>query len=168
MPNGVDLWDWGELAAVALHEARRVLGDRHDSEDAAQEAIIRAYRARRRCLTPEAPSGWVRAIARREALRILAARRTQAARDGARWAAEDPQAPGGVLADLSDTIVERLTAHTILVQIPAGERALLVRRYLFEHSSAQIAADLQLPASTVRVRLHRALERFREHHLPDP
>jgi DNA-directed RNA polymerase specialized sigma24 family protein len=40
----------------------------------------------------------------------------------------------------------------------------LVRRYLLEHSSSEIAADLDLPASTVRVRLHRAVARFHEHH----
>jgi RNA polymerase sigma factor (sigma-70 family) len=130
--------------------------------------MIRAYRARRRCLTPEAPSGWVRAIARREALRILAARGAETGSEVDRSA----RMPGGaavsdgVLEDVSGAVVDRVAAQTILVQIPAGERALLVRRYLLEHSSAQIAAELQLSASTVRVRLHRALERFREHHQP--
>jgi RNA polymerase sigma factor (sigma-70 family) len=130
--------------------------------------MIRAYRARRRCLTPEAPSGWVRAIARREALRILAARGAETVSEVDRSA----RVPGGaavsdgVLEDVSGAVVDRVAAQTILVQIPAGERALLVRRYLLEHSSAQIAAELQLSASTVRVRLHRALERFREHHQP--
>src|SRR3954471_8347279 len=65
-------WDWLRLRALCLREAQRVLGRGAAAEDAAQEAAIRAWRQRRRCLTPDRPDPWVTTIARREALRIAA------------------------------------------------------------------------------------------------
>src|SRR3954451_25094459 len=63
-------WDWLRLRALCLREAQRVLGRGAAAEDAAQEAAIRAWRQRRRCLTPDRPEPWITTIARREALRI--------------------------------------------------------------------------------------------------
>lgn len=60
-------------------------------------------------------------------------------------------------------MLDRLMARDTLAHVPTADRALLVRRYLLEQSSTEIAGALSLPASTVRVRLHRAVKRLREH-----
>jgi RNA polymerase sigma-70 factor, ECF subfamily len=152
--NCADSWDWAALGRVALRESRRVLGDGQDAEDAAQEAMIRAFRSRVRCLSAQAPEGWVRAIARREAYRQFSAAQThETALDHV--PEERVDAPIGVVHD-------QLAAAEVLSRIPVADRSLLLRRYVLDQSSAQIAAELALPPATVRVRIHRAAKRLRE------
>jgi RNA polymerase sigma-70 factor (ECF subfamily) len=150
----IEGWDWPGLAAVALRESRRILGTGQDAEDAAQETMIRAFKSRARCLSPDAPEGWVRAIARREAYRQFTALRSSEGIVG-RTAERTVEAASYVIHDA-------LAARDVLSRVPAADRALLLRRYLLDQSSTQIAADLAVPAATVRVRLHRAVKRLRE------
>jgi RNA polymerase sigma-70 factor (ECF subfamily) len=151
--HGTDRWDWDELGALALRETQRVLPSRYDAEDAAQEAIIRAYRSQSRCDNPAAPQSWIKTIARHEAYRLYAKRRDD------RISEPDEVEP---YADTTDELLEHLAAENLLRRVPFADRSLLVRRYVFDQSSAQIAAELALPAATVRVRLHRASKRLRE------
>lgn len=149
-----DEWDWEALASVALREARRVLSTRQDAEDAAQNALIRAFRARSQCATPSTPQPWISAITRREAYRVHAARATR----GEETLAEGSQA---LVVDNTENVLQRLAAQDAVAVIPAADRSLLVRRYVLEQSSREIAAQIGMPAATVRVRLHRAVKRIR-------
>lgn len=151
--RGTERWDWDELGALALREAQRVLPSRYDAEDAAQEAIIRAYRSQSRCDNPTAPQSWIKTIARREAYRLYTKRRDDRISEPT-----DPEP----YADTTDALLEHLATDNLLQRVPLADRSLLVRRYVFDQSSAQIAAELALPAATVRVRLHRATKRLRE------
>lgn len=151
-------WDWPALRADALRETRRILGESHDAEDAAQETMIRAFKSRSRCVSQAAPDGWVKTIARREAYRRFSARRD----------AEQPLDlsteldAGGPGPAQIEGLLDLLAARDVLNHVPVADRALLMRRYVLDQSSAQIALDLALPAATVRVRLHRAVKRLRE------
>ncbi len=146
-------WNWRELHAVALNEARHVLSRSEDAEDAAQEAVIRAYRAKSRCLTPDAPHAWVRVIARREAFRVHArAPRPMAELD-------ESVDVGG--PDTSEEVLERIGADQMLAELGSDDRRLLVRRYVLEQTSSEIARELGMPAATVRVNLHRLTKRVR-------
>jgi RNA polymerase sigma-70 factor, ECF subfamily len=146
-------WDWQELGAVAQREARRILANRQDAEDAAQEAVIRAYKARTGCLTPNAPNSWMRAIAKREAYRLHAKRPAYELTSD--WAE-------GRVDDATESVHNRLVARHALAGTSAEDRSLLVRRYVLDQPSSQISAELSLPASTVRVRVHRASKLIRE------
>jgi RNA polymerase sigma-70 factor, ECF subfamily len=147
-------WDWRELGALALREARRVLVDRYDAEDAAQEAMIRAYRARQQCADPGAPDAWVRSIARREAYRLHARRPA--------WEPDADLLDREATGDSTEMVHDRLVAQGALRGTSATDRSLLMRRYVLDQTSSQIAEALELPAATVRVRLHRASKRIRE------
>jgi RNA polymerase sigma-70 factor (ECF subfamily) len=151
---GRERWDWRTLAQVALQEAKRILGSVYDAEDAAQEAMIRAYRAQARCATPEAPHAWIRAIARREAYRLYSRRSVPPT--------DVPPPDESRPEDVAETVVARLAAATLLQRLPTSERRLLVRRYVLDQTSFEIADALAMPAATVRVRLHRAVKRLRE------
>lgn len=148
-----DRWDWPDLHATALREARRVLDRREDAEDAAQEAVIRAYRSRSRCLTPEAPHAWVRTIARREAFRVHA-------RGGAATS-EFTEAEDVGIPDISEDVLDRLGAGQVLAALQRNDQQLLIRRYVLEQTSSEIARELDMPAATVRVHLHRLTKRVR-------
>src|SRR2546430_15511368 len=79
------LWQWDSARERCLREARRILGNRDDAEEAVQEALIRAWRKRAACRTPAAPLPWLLQITRNEAMR-LPARRSR------RQASEIPEA----------------------------------------------------------------------------
>src|SRR5215217_6462577 len=65
-------WDWNRLRRRSRAEALRVLGDPYTADEAAQEAMTRAWRQRAKCRTPGTPEPWVAQIARNEALRLRA------------------------------------------------------------------------------------------------
>ena len=46
--HGWDSWDWNALSTSCLREARRLLDSEQDAEEAAQEALLRAWRGRER------------------------------------------------------------------------------------------------------------------------
>jgi RNA polymerase sigma factor (sigma-70 family) len=96
----------------------------------------------------------VRTIAQREAYRLYGTR--QPIEESERSSAEDH------IEDEADSVIERLATWSALDRIQPADRVLIVRRYVLEQSSAQIATQLAIPAATVRVRLHRALKRLRE------
>src|SRR5436305_3512027 len=68
-------WDWRWAREVCLRETARVLRDPLQAEDAAQDALLRAWRARASCATQKAPGGWLATIARNVAFSRRAARR---------------------------------------------------------------------------------------------
>lgn len=146
-------WDWCRLRAVCTAETRRVLGSSDAVQDATQEALMRAWRQQSTCLTPADPIPWVRAIARREALRI-SARRTEAPLD--------TDAEPGTTSDL-DRSIGAIDLDRALDALGAAERSVLVLRYWEDLTQAEAARRLDIPAGTARVRLHRARARLRGH-----
>jgi RNA polymerase sigma-70 factor (ECF subfamily) len=157
MPNP-EQWDWASIRARCSAEALRILRQPHDAEEATQEAIVRAWRSRKTCRTPDAPLPWCAQIARNEALRLMARRRSL---------------PGLVplddLPQLADIRAgqERGRAHArvdvnrALKTLTPHERLLTALRYGRGWSHSEIAAELDIPEATARVRLHRAHQRLR-------
>src|SRR5216117_2113559 len=65
-------WDWPNARARCLRLAQRLLRHPDDAEEAVQEAMIRAWRAREECRVPAARTAWLLQITRREAFRLAA------------------------------------------------------------------------------------------------
>src|SRR3954463_9015818 len=145
-------WDWLRLRALCLREAQRVLGRGAAAEDAAQEAAIRAWRQRRHCLTPDRPEPWVTTIARREALRIAAQPRETPYEDH-----DHEPVPAR-----EDEIEERVDVRRAMLGLSPDDRRLLHARYWQDLTQDHAAVVLNLPAGTVKVRLHRLRIRLHE------
>lgn len=151
-------WDWSLIRKRCNAEALRILRRPHDAEEAVQEALIRAWRSRHACRTPETPLPWCLQITRNEAIRLIGRRRRAGANlvpleDGD--LAEDPRAsrdqPRALLRiDVSRTLKD-LTPH---------ERLMIGLRYGYDYSNAEIAETLDIPEATARVRLHRLHKRL--------
>lgn len=153
--GGVDVrdprgeWDWPALRRVAVLEAAHVLGRGPSAEDAAQEALLRAWRRRAGCRTPDDPGPWMRAIARREALR-LAGRRTDLA---------DTLPDAGAVDPDPTLAIDVLRA---VAQLDPAQAQVVALRYWRDLTQAEVAQRLGIPSGTARIRLHRARARLRE------
>lgn len=148
-------WDWPRLRQLCEREARGIIRDPSDREDAVQEALVRAWRMRDACGTPDRPEPWVRQIARREALRRVVAVRAEVGRRGD---GVDEAASGDHVPDLLD----RLEVRRAVAPLDARDRGLLALRYVADLTQPQIADALGMPEGTVKVRLHRARKRLRQ------
>jgi RNA polymerase sigma-70 factor (ECF subfamily) len=132
---------------AAFRAAWLVTGDRAAAEDVAQEAFLSAIRAldrfdRRRPLAP-----WLHRIAVNRAIDWTRAR----ARTGECAGTWDAEAPGEPAA-LADDLLAALRA------LSPEHRAVIVLRYLLDHTPGEISAALDLPRGTVNSRLRRGLD----------
>jgi RNA polymerase sigma-70 factor, ECF subfamily len=150
-------WDWELLRQGCLREARRVLGDPHEAEEAVQEAMARAWRQRHNCRDRQAPAPWLRRIARNEALRLV--ERRAAWRFSELEPEVEPPASDG--ADLERSSLERVSVSQALELLEPEERELVTLRYMLDLGQPEIARRLGMPEATVRVKLHRIRKRLR-------
>jgi RNA polymerase sigma-70 factor (ECF subfamily) len=141
--------DWTQARAVCLAEAERILGRSAAAEDAAQEAVIRAWRRHDACRTPERPAPWLTTIARREAWRQIARRPHEEELTAQTLACRDQ---GGTAPDL----------HEAIQRLGADDRALIVGRYWLDLPDDVLARRFGIAEATVRVRLHRVRARLRQ------
>jgi RNA polymerase sigma-70 factor (ECF subfamily) len=131
----------------AYRAAYLVTRDAHAAEDIAQEAFMQAIRVLDRFDRARPFSPWLHRIVTNRAL------------DWARaHALRRPVEHEGELAapearsDLSDDVAEAIG------RLAPDQRAVIVLRYLLEHTPGEIAEMLELPRGTVNSRLRRALD----------
>ena len=157
--QGWDSWDWTELSASCLREARRLLGSEQDAQEAAQEALLRAWRRRDRQQQDGGEVWWVRQIARNEALRQLARR--------ARTRDLYTQAPVELLDALPSgqdvsQLAEIIDLREAIAELAPRDALLLRLRYEQDLTQPRLARLAGMPEGTVKIRLHRIRGRLRE------
>jgi RNA polymerase sigma-70 factor (ECF subfamily) len=133
----------------------RVLRDPEAADEAAQEAMTRAWRQRGSCHSPGAPGPWVAQIARNEALRLWQREQRMRDRSGDVF---DESAAGG--EPLEDQLIRRVSVRQALDTLTEEERELVNLRYESDLAHPAIAEYLGLPEGTVKVRLHRIRKRL--------
>jgi len=154
----------------------RVLGDRSEAEDVAQEAFVIAYRSLSSWRADGAFGAWLSRIAMRLAVRRLAQRRRVTWLDPVA-AESDPVGTERYRsmghADVVDpaTSVLRSEREAELRAAVAGldepYREVVALRFFGQRSLAEIAAATDRPLGTVKTHLHRGLARLR-HVLEEP
>lgn len=150
-------WDWSAARGRCLSEARRLMRNPDDAEEAVQEALARAWRARASCATPEAPLPWLLQITRNEAFRLLDRRRRLEERETPAAAAAEPASEDSRL----ERAIAAMATEQALSDLRPDERALVRLRYVHDLSQPELARRLDLPEGTVKVRLHRIRGRLR-------
>jgi RNA polymerase sigma-70 factor (ECF subfamily) len=157
--NGWDSWDWKCLSASCLREARRVLACDHDAEEAAQDALLRAWRGRSRQSTRGAEVSWVRSIARNEALRVLS--RQTLRRD--LYTEGQAELLDGVPATQDNSLLaEIIDLRNAIAELAPRDALLLRLRYERDLTQGRLARIAGMPEGTVKIRLHRIRGRLRE------
>jgi len=148
--------------------AVRMLGERAEAEDMAQEIFLKAYRGLKRFKGASRFSTWLYTIASHHCLNHLQARRRRPlpcprVGDRSDRAEEDPPAVVDRLADpapRADVLLERTDLARIiqaeLATLTPEHRIILVLRDIQGLSYDEISRMLDLELGTVRSRLHRA------------
>ena len=139
-----------DLAALAYRVGFRLLGDRGEAEDVAQEALARAYARWRRVHDHAEP--WVARVAANLALDLLRrrGRRHQVPLD------DQAATPGAERA-----AVDRLELARLLATLPRRQREVVVLRYLADRSEADTAEVLGTSVGSVKRHAHRGLAALR-------
>lgn len=128
---------------------------REQAEDAAQNAVLRAWRHRERLRAGSDPLPWVLTIARHELVRL----RTRA-HNRSELSTAEPDASASE-SDSIDALADRLDLRAALMQLDAQERVLLGLRYGRDLTQREVAEVLGVPEGTAKVRLHRARDKVR-------
>lgn len=142
------------MRARCLIVTRRILASQAAAEDAAQEALLRTWRAASRGRVRN-PDAFVARIARNEALR---AGSREADRSRRCVAGDALEPPGEEDAELD--VVERISASALIASLPVADRQVLHLRYLEDLTQSEVAHRLGIPEGTAKVRLHRARKRL--------
>jgi RNA polymerase sigma-70 factor (ECF subfamily) len=158
----------GRYEAVVYSHCRRLLGQREDGEDVAQEVFVRAWEALGQCRRPDRPLPWLLSIAHHQAMNFLRRRRrhpkpeevammggwdgeTGNDWDGAAQAGEVD--PGQITVEELERAVEELSSE---------DGALFELRYRGELSIREVAEVLQRRENAVKVGLHRLRGRIQQ------
>jgi RNA polymerase sigma-70 factor (sigma-E family) len=139
------------LATIAHRVAFRILGDRSDAEEVAQEAMARAY-ARWRSVAGHAEP-WVARVATNLAI--------------GRWRKRRPALPldrtdGRVGDDAMGLALERHGLVAALTRLPRRQREVVVLRYLADLPEQAVAEQLGTSVGSVKQHAHRATARLRQ------
>ena len=152
----------GEMQALLDHQqwvqrlAQKLVSDPNVADDLAQETFLAALRAK----GPPARSmrAWLGAVLRNLLWERMRSEDRRATRE--KRVVSDEAAPSTV------ELVERMSVHRnvveVVMELPEHYREVLLWRYFEGETPTQIAERIDVPISTVKTRLQRALERMRE------
>jgi RNA polymerase sigma-70 factor (ECF subfamily) len=135
-----------ELTGLAYRLGFRILGNRAEAEEVAQEAMIRAYTRWR--TVRGYPRPWVSRVATNLAIGVLRKRRV-------------PPAGAEVTADGADLALERMELQRHLLSLPRRQREVVALRYLADLSEADVARGLGCSVGAVKRHARRGLEAMR-------
>ncbi|MEY9908486.1 RNA polymerase sigma-70 factor (sigma-E family) [Catenulispora sp. MAP12-49] len=149
--HGFMVGRWPSLVRFAYG----LTGDHGHAEDLAQAALAKALVAWPRVRRADDPDAYVRRI-----LINLNRRRFRRRRVEEHLGGEAPETPAGDSPD-TDRLEERMTLIPALMDLPPGQRAVVILRYWDGLTETQAAAILGCSVGNVRSQASRALARLR-------
>lgn len=146
---------------IAFRVAYLITRDGHEAADAAQDALLRAYRALHSFKLGQPFRPWLLRIVTNTALnRIQAAQRRDRMNERYTWQ---------VMVENDNLSIEGLAVQheqqqrliAAVSQLSPDQQALIALRYFLELPEAEVATALKIPRGTVKSRLHRTLAKLR-------
>jgi RNA polymerase sigma factor (sigma-70 family) len=156
LPSRSGAWDWAASFALCLRVAGRILRSREAAEDAAQEAVERAFRSARTRADLDDPDAWLARIAQREALRIRQREQDIRIRRTGAEALEVLAGPDREVERLED----RMGLEAMTARLAPDDRRLIRLKYHDDLTQQEIANRLGIPEGNAKVRLHRARKKL--------
>jgi RNA polymerase sigma-70 factor (sigma-E family) len=145
------------LSAIAYRVAYRLLGNRPEAEEVAQEALARAFARWRTVAGHDEP--WVARVAINLAISRTRRRRPTVAFD---------ETLDAVRRGDDTLAVERLALAAALRELPTRQRQVVALRYLADLPEAEVASVLRISRGSVKQHAHRGLARLRRSLAPRP
>lgn len=148
-------------ALVTMHRDRlwavcyRITNDRHDAEDALQDALIAAWHNIARFRAESTITTWLHRIAANAAIAVAKRRRRADLRDDADTFDKPTSDPAAGIAD-------RDAVRWALAQLPPAFREAVVLRELCDFTYEQIAEHQSVSIQTVKSRLNRGRSLLRK------
>ena len=135
--------------------ALRMLADRHQAEDLAQEVFLQLYRSLSRVASEQHLAFWLRRVTMHRAIDRM--------RREPRYLTT-PLAEAGLVAGESadaDPILEH-RLRGLLEELAPAARAVVILRYQEDLDPVEIGRTLKMPVNTVKSHLKRSLSQLRE------
>ncbi len=143
----------------------RMCGEREDARDVLQDTLLQAYKSLKTLKHPQALRSWLYRVAANACLM----KRRKGKFEPERELSLDelgPRDPGGPRAEipdpaaLPDEVLARSelkqTIRNAVAEVPPHYRIVLIMRDMEHLPTSEVAAALNLPETTVKMRLHRA------------
>ena len=145
-----------DLSAIAYRVGYRLLGDREDAREVAQEALARAYARWRKISGYD--EAWVARVATNLAIGRWRKRRPTIPFDDHDWGRSTRGSSGG---DPNNLTLERYGLVQSLKALPRRQREVVVLRYLADLPEREVASVLGTTVGSVKQHAHRAMVRLR-------
>ena len=149
---------FGELAAATVHRlyavASLILGDAELAQDAAQEALVRAWHDLPNLRDPARFDAWIHRVLVRTCADL--GRRRNRWRTEVRPIREEPAEP-----DRSSNLADRDELERGLRHLNETQRTILVLTFYLGMTGPEAAETLDIPIGTAKSRLHYALDALR-------
>jgi len=148
---------------AVFNTAYRLLGNRTDAADAAQDTFLREYRALHTFRTDAPLKPWLCRIAANVSLNRLKRRQPTVSLDD-HPAGTDPPAIPDFSAEPQRELLKserERELRTAILALPPDQRTIIELRHFQELSYAEIAATLEISVANVKVKLFRARKKLR-------
>ena len=146
----------------------RMLGNRHEAEDMAQEAFVRAYVNIHTFNIKLKFSTWIYRIATNLCIDRIRKKKPDFYLDAEVAGTDGLNMYSQIAADTEDPVdeVESLELHDTIqkeiLNLPEKYRSVIVLKYIEELSLKEISEILDMPIGTVKTRIHRGREALRK------
>lgn len=135
--------------------AYRLVGNRYDAEDVAQDAYLRMFRGLASFREEARFETWMHRIVTNSALNMFRRR----SRFGDPSGEEVVEIP---VADRSEQIAGRDELERVMAMLPEGQRIVLLLKDVYGLSCREIGEELGIEEGAVKVRLHRGRRRLKD------
>ena len=147
-------WLYDEHAEELWRYAVRLTGDRARAQDVVQETLLKAWQHPEVTGDPaRSPRAWLFTVARNM---IIDEQRSARFRNESVILPDPDQIDDRAGPDEANSALDRMLLSSALARLSPDHRTVIRRSYYEGWTSAQIAADLEIPEGTVRSRLHYA------------
>jgi RNA polymerase sigma-70 factor (ECF subfamily) len=143
----------------------QLMGQQADAQDAAQETMLRAFRAMPRFIGQSGIATWLYRIAHNTCLDMLKKpqrKRESSSMEQLREAGFEPQAPGDTPDVAYEKNAEAGRLSAAINRLPRDQQVLLNLRYGENYSYEELAKATGLRVGTVKSKLSRAKDRLQE------
>lgn len=155
----------GPFADMIYRHCLQLMKQPSDAQDAAQETLLRAFRAMPRFIGQSGIATWLYRIAHNTCLDMLRKPRRKSeavSMEQLREGGFEPQAPGDTPETLYEKNAEAQRLWAAIARLPRDQQVLLSLRYGENYSYEQLAKALGLREGTVKSKLSRAKDRLQE------